>query len=69
MKNILGSIMKLFDADSKYLGSGALPGLMLDLESLKIIWRGVFFPFLAPAEGSNPAGSYYNPLPYPAGQS
>ncbi len=34
----------------------ALPGLMLDLGLLKIIWRECFFIFLATAGGSNPEG-------------
>ena len=38
------------------LGSGALNGKMLDLET------GYFFLFL------DPAGPYPNPIPYPAGQ-
>ena len=38
-------------------GIGGLPGLMLDLELLKIVWGGVFYLFLAPAGGSNPCGA------------
>ena len=40
----------------KEIGSGALPGLMLDIGLLKIIGE-VFFIFLASAGGSNPAGT------------
>ncbi len=48
--------------------SGALPGLMLDLE-LMIKFKEYFFLFLAPMGSSNPAGLYSNPFPNPAGQS
>ncbi len=41
------------------LGSGALPGL----------YPVFFFIFLEPAWGSNPAGSYPNPFPNPAGKA
>ena len=48
-----------------FFGSGALPGLMLDLRLFKII----FSLFLAPAGGHNPTGPCPNPFPYHAGQS
>ena len=46
----------------KNKGSGALPGLMLDLGLLKIIRGGVFFAFLA-------TGPYPDHFPNPSGQS
>ena len=49
-------------------GSGALPGLMLDIGLLKIIF-GDFFLFSDPAGGSNSTGPYHNPFPNPAVQS
>ena len=49
-------------------GSGALPGLMLDLGLLKLI-RECFFLFLAPARGSNTVLPYPYLFPNPAGQS
>ena len=42
-----------------FYGSGALPGLMLDLGLLKTIWGGVLI-YLATAGGSNPAEPYTN---------
>ena len=51
------------------MGSGALPGLMLDLGLLKVSLGGGFFLFLAPAGGSILAGPYPHPYPNPAGQS
>ena len=40
----------------KEIGSGALPGLMLDIGLLKITL--VFFPISSPFGGSNPADPY-----------
>ncbi len=44
-----------------FSGLGALPGLMLDLGLLKIVWVDIFL-FLAPAV------HYPNPYPNPTGQ-
>ena len=51
----------------KVFGSGALPGLMLDLGLLKKKKIGGGF-FLISERGSNPVGHYSNPCPNPAGQ-
>ena len=53
----------------KSFGSGALPGLRLDLGLLKIICCSVLFLFLASVRGSDPARPYPNPFPNPEGQS
>ena len=50
-------------------GSGSLPGLMLDLGLLKIIWGELFFLFIVPAEGSNPAGPISIPFLTPWGKA
>ena len=51
----------------KKFGSGTLPGLMLDLGLLKIIWEGGF-SICSHCGGCNPAGLYPNPFPNPAGE-
>ncbi len=50
------------------MGSGALPGSMLDLRLLKLILRE-FFLFLALAGRSNPTVPYLNPFPNPVGKT
>ena len=52
-----------------FIGSGALPGKMIELGLMKISLRNVFFLFLAPADSSNPVGPNPNHFPNPAGQS
>ena len=53
-KNLVGGkiIQYLMNMNIKLLiffGSAALPGVMLDLGILKIIWGSFFYLFLAPA--------------------
>jgi len=71
-KNWVGDIQSFFlqNLHFRKIGSGALSGKILDLELLmKISLGSLFFLFLVPVGGSNPAGQYSNTFPNLAGQS